>query len=224
MIMNSGIVLGIDTSTVATAGVAVEGSVLAQAVATDRMRHAEQLIELIDRTCTKAGIDLRSRDHDRLIVAGVGPGPFTGLRVGIVTARTLGAALGIEVRGVCSLDVLAAQVVAAGSAEGEFVIATDARRKEVYWARYDGAGRRISGPEVSSPDDVPRLPTFGPATAVYPDRLQAAGPELILDAGTLAAAGPGLPNAGLEPLYLRRPDAAVPSRPKSVLATPRRDW
>lgn len=215
-------VLGIDTATVATVGLARGGAVLARATAPDRMRHVEQLIGLVDQVCAEAGIDPRDRSLQRLLVVGVGPGPFTGLRVGIVTARTLGAALGIDVRGVCSLDVLAAQAVAAAAPAGEFVTATDARRREVYWARYDASGRRLAGPEVGSPDGVPELPCYGPATAVYPDRLTVAGPELILDGGTLAAVGADLPDVGLEPLYLRRPDAVEPSRPKSVLATNRR--
>lgn len=215
-------VLGIDTSTVATVGLARSGTVLGRATAPDRMRHAEQLIGLVDQVCAEAGIDPRDRTLERRLVVGVGPGPFTGLRVGIVTTRTLGLTLGIEVRGVCSLDVLAAQTVAEAAPAGEFAVATDARRREVYWARYDATGRRLSGPDVGPPDSVPDLPCYGPATAVYPDRLNGAGPELILDGGTLAAAGPGLPDAGLEPLYLRRPDAVEPSRPKSVLATNRR--
>ncbi len=222
MIMSDRLVLGLDTSTVAAVGIAVGGRAVARAIAPDRMRHAEQLIVLVDQACAEAGVDPRVTGRDRLIIAGVGPGPFTGLRVGIVTARTLGLALGIEVRGVCSLDVLAIQAVELARPDTEFVISTDARRREVYWARYDAAGRRIGEPDVSSPDEVPRLPTYGPATEVYPDRLQAAGPELILDAGVLAVAGPALPDAGLEPLYLRRPDATEPSRPKSVLATNRR--
>lgn len=217
-----GLVIGLDTSTVAVVGVAVDGRPVAERAAPDRMRHAEQLIGLVEAACADAGIDPRDPGPPRLIVAGVGPGPFTGLRVGIVTARTLGLALGVEVRGICSLDVIAAQVVETVRTDTEFVVATDARRREVYWARYDAAGRRCGGPEVGSPDAVPRLPCYGPATAVYPDRLVTAGPELGLSGRTLAAVGPGLPDAGLEPLYLRRPDAAVPSRPKSVLATTRR--
>ncbi|GAB3755047.1 tRNA (adenosine(37)-N6)-threonylcarbamoyltransferase complex dimerization subunit type 1 TsaB [Microlunatus parietis] len=215
-------VLGIDTSTVATVGLARGGTVLGRATAPDRMKHAEHLIGLLDQVCADAGIDPRDRKLERRLVIGVGPGPFTGLRVGIITARTLGLTLGIEVRGVCSLDVLAAQAVAEAGPAGEFVIATDARRREVYWARYDASGRRLTGPEVGSPDRVPDLPCYGPATAVYRDRLNGAGPELILDGGTLAASGLGLPDVGLEPLYLRRPDAVEPSRPKSVLAANRR--
>lgn len=217
-----GLVIGLDTSTVAVVGVALDGRAVAQEIAPDRMRQAEQLIVLVDHACAAAGVDPRDRELERLIMVGVGPGPFTGLRVGIITARTLGAALGIPVRGVCSLDVLAAQVVETVRPDTEFVVATDARRREVYWARYDAAGRRSAGPEVGSPDSVPRLPAYGPGTALYPDRLPAAGSELILDGGVLATVGPGLPDAGLEPLYLRRPDAAVPSRPKSVLANVRR--
>ncbi|WP_246186909.1 tRNA (adenosine(37)-N6)-threonylcarbamoyltransferase complex dimerization subunit type 1 TsaB [Microlunatus speluncae] len=222
MIMSESVVLALDTSTVAAVGVAVGGRAVARAVAPDPMRHAEQLIVLVDQACAEARVELRDAGRERSIIAGVGPGPYTGLRVGIVTARTLGVALGLEVRGVCSLDAIAVQAVELARPDTEFVIATDARRREVYWARYDAAGRRVGDPEVGSPDTVPRLPTFGPATGLYPDRLQVAGQELILDAGVLAAAGPGLPDVGLEPLYLRRPDAIEPSRPKSVLATVRR--
>ena len=92
----------------------------------------------------------------------------------------------------------------------------------MYWARYDATGRRIGDPEVGSPDTVPRLPTYGPGTELYPDRLQAAGQELILDAGVLAAAGPSLPDVGLEPLYLRWPHVAEPSRPEVLGAGHRR--
>ena len=92
------------------------------------MKHAEQLAPLIDRALTDAGI---VRQDLTAIAAGVGPGPFTGLRVGLVTARTLSFVLEVPVYGVCSLDVLAIEAVATGAVSGDFVVATDARRKEV---------------------------------------------------------------------------------------------
>ena len=85
--------------------------------------------------------------------------------------------LGVELRGVCSLDVLAAQFI--GASREEFVVATDARRREVYWAHYDAAGVRLGEPSVSRPGDVPRLPTIGPAAELYPDRAAGgAGPAI----------------------------------------------
>ena len=98
---------------------------------------------------TRAAVVRVPRDLDAIAV-GNGPGPFTGLRVGLVTAVTMGHALGIPVHGVCSLDVLAVQ---ARRPEGELLVATDARRKEVYVASY-AEGRRVSGPDVVKPADV----------------------------------------------------------------------
>ena len=143
------------------------------------------------------------------------PGPFTGLRVGVVTAQILSAVLDLPLRGVCSLDVLAAQF--AGAHPGEFVVATDARRREVYWAAYTSAGVRLGDPRVSRPSDVPRLPTIGPAADLYADQLDAVPGPRSLDPGVLATRGPTLPEAGHEPLYLRHPDAREMTRPKSVL-------
>jgi tRNA threonylcarbamoyl adenosine modification protein YeaZ len=209
------LVLGIDTSTRVQVGIADGEQVLLAKSHDDPMRHVEQLAPLIASLTGEAGVEL-----DRLtkIIVGVGPGPFTGLRVGIATARMLGRALGIEVRGVCSLDVLAAQWLRADvPPTDDFVIATDARRKEVYWAGYAKDGRRTSGPVVDRPAALPAAPLGGPAALAYPE-LQAAGTApLRLDAGVLALVGQQLPDAGIEPLYLRSPDAAPPGRRKSVL-------
>ena len=207
------LVLGLDTSTAAAVAVADGPQVLGAARATEIMAHAEQLMPLVRQVCAEAGIGLAAAGR---VVVGLGPGPFTGLRVGIVTAQVLAAALGLPWRGVCSLDVIAVQH-AAGRPSGEFVVATDARRREVYWARYGPDGRRLEGPAVGPPDAVPRLPTVGPAADLYPDRLRAADGPRSLEPGVLATAGPTLPDAGREPLYLRRPDAAEPTRRKPVL-------
>jgi tRNA threonylcarbamoyl adenosine modification protein YeaZ len=213
MIMNEApLALALDTSTVVNVGLARGDQVLATATVTDRMAHAEQLMPLVSECVDAAGIGMA--DLDQLIV-GLGPGPFTGLRVGVVTAQVLSFALDLELRGVCSLDVLAAQFIAACS--GEFLVATDARRREVYWARYSPAGVRLEQPRVSRPSDVPPLPVIGPAADLYADQLQAVPGPRALDPAVLATVSATLPDAGSEPLYLRHPDATELTRPKSVL-------
>ena len=206
------VVLALDTSTVVNVGLARGDQVLATATVADQMAHVEQLMPLVSECVDAAGV--RIADLDQLIV-GMGPGPFTGLRVGVVTARVLSYALGLELRGVCSLDVLAAQFVEDG--RGEFVVATDARRREVYWARYSPLGVRLGKPRVSRPSDVPRVPVIGPAADLYPDQLQTVPGPRSMDPGVLATSGAALPDAGHEPLYLRHPDATELTRPKSVL-------
>jgi tRNA threonylcarbamoyl adenosine modification protein YeaZ len=213
MIMNEApLVLALDTSTVVNVGLARGAQVLAAATVADQMAHVEQLMPLVSECVDTAGI--RVADIDKLIV-GLGPGPFTGLRVGVVTARVLGFALGVELRGICSLDVLAAQFVAAS--RGEFLVATDARRREVYWARYSPDGVRLEQPRVSRPSDVPPLPVIGPAADLYADQLHAVPGPRAMDPAVLATASATLPDAGREPLYLRHPDATELTRPKSVL-------
>ena len=145
------------------------------------MKHAEQLAPLIEQAMAQAGI---VRQDLTAIAVGVGPGPFTGLRVGLVTARTLAFVLEIPVYGVCSLDVLAVEAADSGAVTTDFVVATDARRKEVYLARYDELGRRLEGPVVDKPaalatDDV----VVGEGGTLYPD----AFPH---------RAGPAAPSAG----------------------------
>lgn len=210
--MSPTLTLGIDTSTDVRVGLADETGVLASRAVTDSRAHAEQLMPLVNATLAEAGRTL----HDLgLIVVGVGPGPFTGLRVGVVTAQTLGFALGVPVRGVCSLDAVAAGHLVAGNPGGEFLAVSDARRREVYWARYDTDGRRVEGPAVSPASELPELPVVGPGAGL------AGGTPSPLDGGILALAGPELPEVGLSPLYLRRPDATVPTNRKSTLLQPR---
>ena len=211
--MTDRLVLAVDTATMVNVGLARGTQVLAVATVADRMAHAEQLIPLVADTLARAGV--RVADLDQIVV-GLGPGPFTGLRVGVVTAQVLAAVAGVPLHGVCSLDVVAAEY-AAGGPTGDFVVATDARRREVYWAGYAADGTRLSGPAVDRPDAVPRQPTVGPAGELYPDQLAVVPGPRRLDPAMMAVHGPALPDAGREPLYLRRPDATEPSRPKSVL-------
>jgi tRNA threonylcarbamoyladenosine biosynthesis protein TsaB len=208
------LVLGIDTSTVVNVGLAWGDQVLATATVDDPRAHVETLIPLV-RQCLSQG-DRRLSDVEHLVV-GMGPGPFTGLRVGIATAQMVSAALGIRLHGVCSLDVVAAQHVADFSPADDFAVATDARRREVYWARYAASGVRVSGPDVGAPEMVPSIPVVGPAADISPHQLSSVSGPRSLDPGVLASVGLLLPAVGTEPLYLRRADATEPTRRKSVL-------
>jgi tRNA threonylcarbamoyl adenosine modification protein YeaZ len=211
------LLLAIDTSTSAITVAVHDGtSVLAESSTVDARRHGEHLAPGIVRVLSQAG---RSASDVTAVVAGLGPGPFTGLRVGLVTARTLGFVLGIPVHGVCSLDVLAVEAVDTAAVTGHFVVATDARRKEVYLASYDAEAARLHGPLVEHPGAAATdLPVVGEGATLYPDAFpNAAGPARP-SAGWLARVVTGQ-RAELrdpEPLYLRRPDAVAPGRPKPV--------
>ena len=195
--------LGIDTSHHVAVGLARDGEPVASDVVIDTRAHGETLIPLGQRVCASVGITMIEIDA---YAVGMGPGPFTGLRVGIVTARTLAAVAGRPLHGVCSLDVIAAQWQ---DAPDEFVVASDARRKEFYWALYRD-GIRVGEPRVSAPEVIPDLPAAGPV----PD--DPAGPR-FLDAAVLAARWADLPVVDGEPFYLRAADAAVPRTRKSAL-------
>jgi tRNA threonylcarbamoyl adenosine modification protein YeaZ len=211
------LLLGLDTATPAvTVALHDGGHPLAQLVAVDAHRHAELLAPAIAKVIADAGAE---RGDLTGIAVGVGPGPYTGLRVGIVTAKVLGAALGIPVYGVCSLDVIAADA----ECGAPFLVATDARRRELYWAEYDESGRR-SGPYVGPPASIPgrERPAAGEGPVLYPEFLPNGRGPVYPAAATLcrvAIAELGAGHGGLlpaEPLYLRRPDAREPGPRKRV--------
>ncbi len=191
--------------------------VLAAATASATMRHGEQLAPLIEQVLAEAG----ARPADLTAIAvGAGPGPFTGLRVGLVTARTMGHVLDVPVHGVCSLDALAVEAVETGAVEGDFLVATDARRKEVYLASYDERGVRTSEPVVDRPAALATdRPVVGEGAALYPAAFPDGRAPLRPDAAWLAraVAGERVRLLDPEPLYLRRPDAEIPHAPKAVL-------
>jgi tRNA threonylcarbamoyl adenosine modification protein YeaZ len=212
------LVLGLDTSTpaVSVALVDTDGGLLAECVVVDARRHGELLAVGIQTVLRDAGVDRRQLGA---VAVGLGPGPFTGLRVGVVTAATLSDALSIPAYGTCSLDSL-------GS--GRRVAMTDARRREVYWARYDEGGVRIEGPAVARPADLaPQLhgiPVMGDGALAYRDLLVGLDvrPEPRYPSA-VALVDVQLPRFGttaaqLVPLYLRRPDAEQPGPPKRVTA------
>ncbi|RZT88330.1 tRNA threonylcarbamoyl adenosine modification protein YeaZ [Pseudonocardia sediminis] len=232
------LVLALDTATpVVTAGLVdltADGSwpSVRAARAHDGRKHGELLMPAVLEIVAEAGVTLADVEA---VVVGCGPGPFTGLRVGIVSAAALGDALGVPVHGVCSLDAIA--LAAAGefppseraASPGNLLVTTDARRRETYWAVYDPAGRRLTGPSVEAPVELRERLTelfVGRAVgdAAFAERLglEIGGPASPPPDG-LAAAAAGVLLAGsepapLEPLYLRRPDAVEPTGRKRVTA------
>ena len=142
------LVLALDTATpTLVAGVArwspSGAEVLAEETRPSGTRHAELLTPAVRAALSSAGVGTADLDA---VVVGLGPGPFTGLRVGVVTAAALGDVRGVPVLGVCSLDAVG---------DGARTVVTDARRREVYWARYDATGARVEGPGVARPEGFP---------------------------------------------------------------------
>ncbi len=208
-----------DTATPAVTAALHDGTgVVAESSRVDARRHGELLLPAVDRVLAEAGTDLGSVTG---IVVGVGPGPYTGLRVGLVTAATFASALGVPVHGVCTLDGLA---YAAGLDE-PFTVATDARRKEVYWARYADSRTRVTEAAVDRPaeiaEQVAGVPAVGAGALLYPGTFpDARAPEHASAAALASLAAERLvTGAGFldpQPLYLRRPDAQVPRNYKVV--------
>ena len=220
-------ILGIDTSSSLSSVALVDGdSVIAREIL-DGRRHAEVLAVLL-REVIDEGL------RPELIACGVGPGPYTGLRVGVTTAQVLGLAWSVPVVGICSLDAIAAQV----SCNGDFLVTADARRKEAYWARYDRNRRRTDGPHVSRLDELTAenaaLPRFGELSDDAGEPLRPRAAVITRLAGAYREAGEEIATSDIDlsvhggdsgatsdsvrgarllspvPLYIRRPDAVAP--------------
>ncbi len=240
------LILSIDTSAIASAalirtvpasdGAKASAAVVGSFATEDTRSHAEVLVPGIKSLFGDAAVEGPALDA---IVVGVGPGPFTGLRSGIAAARMLSFVWDVPLHGVMSLDALAWDVGRSGSRDrdltgGEFLVATDARRKEVYWARYSPDATLLAGPHVGPAAELPALPVFGAGAGLYRDALLARGctvPDAFADAQPTAAslglraavelACADRPNGGRllasSPLYLRESDAKVPGPRKRAL-------
>lgn len=166
--------LAIDTATSRTIVAIIEdGKVLFESFHEGATEHGFAITELVAKA-----LDVCSKPDQ--VVVGMGPGPFTGLRVGITFAHTFALAREIPVIGVCSLDAIVVD-------KDEYTVTIDARRKEIYWASYKD-GVRVTGPEVSKPAEVDNF-----IIDQFPDMQQ-----LVSLSNTQNIS---------EPMYLRRPDA-----------------
>ena len=203
-------VLAMDTSVGVSVAILRSDGELTQSQTVDHGMQGELTAELISQAVADSGLEISDITE---VVVGVGPGPFTGLRVGLVTAEVFAHARNIPIHGICSLDAIAFDYAK------PCVVVTDARRKELYWARYDG--KRIGEPQVSKPEELlaqfPDSEFVGPGSQLYPDFIS--GKLLELKAGSLAklfAAG-AAQLVDVSPMYLRKPDAIEPTTRKSVL-------
>lgn len=166
--------LAIDTSTSRTVVGLLDGEeVLFESFAEGATDHGRAVSDLVAQA-------LLNNPEPEQVVVGLGPGPFTGLRVGIAFARTFALAREIPVIGVCSLDAIE-------TGKSDYTVAIDARRKEIYWARYED-GKRVEGPSVNKPDEVSDF-----IIDLYPN---------VSSLVNLAQV-----QSESEPFYLRRPDA-----------------
>lgn len=223
------LVLVVDSSTPAVTAALVEVTAddvvpRAERRTVDARAHGELLAPQIAAVLAEAG----ARPAElAALVAGLGPGPFTGLRVGLVTAASMGQVLAIPTYGVGSLDALG-RAVGTGR---RVLVATDARRREIYWALYDEAGERVAGPAVDVPAKVAGQAAELGATVAVGEGAQRYAETLglpVLAEPTFPSAyalaelaaervRAGAPGERLVPLYLRRPDAVPASTHKSVL-------
>ncbi|MDO5663316.1 MAG: tRNA (adenosine(37)-N6)-threonylcarbamoyltransferase complex dimerization subunit type 1 TsaB [Brachybacterium sp.] len=230
--------LGIDTSGAVSVAIGRPGEdgelqILATRADERARHHDEVLMTAIDGALADAGV---RRTELTRVVAGRGPGPFTGLRVGLVVARTIAAALDLELVGVSSLDALAHQALAEDPTPGTprtVAVALDARRREVYHARYQATDgtvatlERVSEPAVDLPADIAAQLSgcdlvVGSGARLYADLLAPTTEHAHADAGHLLQVAALLASRGedlssTEPLYLRAPDAAKPTARKSAL-------
>lgn len=204
--------LAIDTS--AGTSVAIvdrDRGILAEHDSLDTRRHAEVIGELIAACLAQANIPVTALAG---VVTGMGPGPFTGLRVGIAAARSFALGAGIVVVPVVSHDAIA------WGASEPLVVATDARRHEYYWSAYSGSDEaglpvRIAGPSLAKVAELEQtVPGFEGYRVVLADRVSAGALGMLAEA-LHANERPFAPD---EPLYLRSPDVTLSAGPKRVSA------
>ena len=214
------ITLGIDTSAFVAVGVAVDGAALARVVVEDTRAHVEALMPAVLEACAAAGVALRDVDE---FVVGMGPGPFTGLRVGIAAARAFALGRGLPVVAVPSHDAAALGIVLSAALTDpfadvpRFAVVTDARRREFAYSVYDGIDDdgipvRVAGPALTPRDAIDDV--LAGLGAERRDVTVISASMVAALAGRAVAAGREL--TGPEPLYLRAPDVTLPAAPKRV--------
>lgn len=206
----SQLMLAIDTSQGTSVAVLAQGVVLAQRDQIDVMRHAEAIGSLIQEVIAESK---HSSAEVGSVVCGVGPGPFTGLRIGIAAAKFFAAAVGAELFGVVSLDAIAL----GKDISKPTLVYTDARRGEVYFATYlghdsHGLPLRISGPQVAKLEAARAMAASRHRSVIEVNQRVSAG-----EIGRLATLqiAQGLISRDTSALYLRAPDA-TPSKGKRV--------
>jgi tRNA threonylcarbamoyl adenosine modification protein YeaZ len=203
-------VLAIDTSVGVSVAILRSNGEVTQSQTVDHGMQGELTAELISKVVADSGLKIEEISD---VVVGVGPGPFTGLRVGLVTASVFAHARSIPIHGICSLDAIAYEYA------NPCVVVTDARRKELYWARYEGI--RIGEPQVAKPEviasEFPGADFVGPGANLYPEYVS--GNVTELKAGSLAKlfVSGSAQLVDVTPMYLRKPDAVEPTTRKSVL-------
>lgn len=225
--VNSSLTLCLDTSDGVAVALLRQGRPVAARRSSHHRRHVETLTPLILDCLQEASATAAQVAQ---VAVGTGPAPFTGLRVGLVTARTFAQARGIDVLGVSSLEAIAA---GAGQDGAEVLVATDARRREIYWGRYRSTPEgvaTIAGPAVASAaavaaeheDLITSGAVLGRAVALYPEELAPGADEATIRAAAAHVVDPaelGLlaltrAQAGQEQppraLYLRLPDVQTP--------------
>lgn len=205
--------LAIDTSAGTSVAVVdpVTGRAVAERSTDDSRRHAEVIGPFMADVLAEAGTTGADVTG---VVAGMGPGPFTGLRVGIAAARTFAAARGVPFLPLVSHDAIAADQ----AQDGPFVVLTDARRREVYWSAYDQTGTRVAGPGLARPADLDEaIRASRPDAVDWPRATVATVPAGRLGALAADRLASGAPFADDTPLYLRDPDVTVPGAPKRVV-------
>jgi tRNA threonylcarbamoyl adenosine modification protein YeaZ len=219
------VILAIDTSVgTAVAVVEADGVVLAQGASDNPLGHAEVIGTMLTETLAAASASAESGGEALThVAAGMGPGPFTGLRVGIAAARAFALGRGIPVIPVASHDAVALDVLLAAALTDadvpRFAVVTDARRREFAYTVYDGIDDDGLPVRLTDPALIPRDELDERLADLGAERRDAAAiPAAMLGivaARTLAA---GRPAAADEPLYLRSPDVTVPHGPKRVTA------
>lgn len=223
--------LCIDTSEATTVAIVKDGRTLGGASNDSARHHAENITPLVLQMIDEAGLGARVADAGlSAVVVGTGPAPFTGLRAGLISARVTAEVAGVPVYGVCSLDMIARQALDVLPPDAEVIAVSDARRKEIYWARYRANGpddvQRLSEPDVGYAADM--LAGLGqcanvvlvssgdlPAHSREALALMPTGPALTLNPAVAArivtarlareASGESV-ELGTDPLYLRRPE------------------